>query len=295
MGRLTSLTAWTAGGTRELLAGHRIFYRQDGPVDGRAVTLLHGYPTSSHDWEPVLPALVRAGLRVTTVDFLGFGASDKPAGHAFRIAEQADIVEALWTHLGITDTALVAHDYGVTVAQELLVRNSTRITAMAWLNGGLYPDLYRPLPIQRLLLSPIGSLLARATTETSYRISLRKTLGRKISEEDLHEMWLATSGNGGRAVQRPLMAYIGERKVNASRWQAALEAYPGPTLFVWGPADPISGGHVLPRLRERLPQAKFVVLEDDPATGHYPHVENPDAVSAAIAAFFSGPEDHSSS
>ncbi|KAA0021458.1 alpha/beta hydrolase [Antrihabitans cavernicola] len=282
---MSSLDEWIAGGEHATLTGHRVFYRQDGPVDGRPVTLVHGFPTSSHDWEPIVPALVEAGCRVTTLDLLGFGASDKPQGHDYRIAEQATIVESLWTHLGITGTALVAHDYGVSVAQELLARDSARVSRMAWLNGGLYSDLYRPLLIQRVILSPIGSILVRGMTETSYRASLRKTLGRPISDEDFHEMWRSTSSNDGIRVQHPLMRYIGERKANAQRWQHAHESYPGPTLFVWGPVDPISGRHVLPRLRERLPQAKIVVLDDDPATGHYPHVENPTAVAAALAPF----------
>jgi pimeloyl-ACP methyl ester carboxylesterase len=56
-------------------------------------------------------------------------------------------------------------------------------------------------------------------------------------------------------------------------------------LFVWGPADPVSGAHVLPRVRERLPNARIVVLDEDPATGHYPQVENPVAVAAALTTF----------
>ena len=52
-------------------------------------------------------------------DFLGFGASDRPADHEYSIHEQADLVEALWAGERIDSTVLVAHDYGVSVAQEL--------------------------------------------------------------------------------------------------------------------------------------------------------------------------------
>ena len=55
-------------------------------------------------------------------DFLGFGASDKPADHDYSLLEQADLVEALWAQEGVDETALVAHDYAVSVAQELLAR-----------------------------------------------------------------------------------------------------------------------------------------------------------------------------
>ena len=74
-------------------------------VAGPWLTLLHGFPTSSWDWAPVAPALA-ARYRLLALDFLGFGASAKPRRHRYRIAEQADLVEALWRHHGVTSTAL---------------------------------------------------------------------------------------------------------------------------------------------------------------------------------------------
>ncbi|WP_251091754.1 alpha/beta fold hydrolase [Streptomyces sp. Caat 7-52] len=88
------LADWIAGGTRPELNGHRMFVRQDG--DGSPVTLVHGFPTSSHDWATTVPHLVAAGHRVTTLDLLGFGQSDKPPRHRYSIHEQADLIEALW-------------------------------------------------------------------------------------------------------------------------------------------------------------------------------------------------------
>jgi pimeloyl-ACP methyl ester carboxylesterase len=288
---LISLQAWIAGGSRTELRGHQIFHREDGPAGGSPVTLIHGFPTSSHDWDLLVAPLVDAGHRVITLDMLGFGASAKPRGHTFRIDEQADIVEALWSEIGLGQTALVAHDYGVTVAQELLARDPARITKTAWLNGGLYADLHRPIPIQRLLHGPLGAVLAPLGSERTFRIAMGQILGRPVQDETLHDMWLAMSGGGGRWVQHRLLRYIDERREFAARWQQALEAYPGPMLFVWGPADPISGAHVLPRLRERIPNAQFVVLDEDPPTGHYPQLENPAAVEQALLPFLaaSGP------
>ncbi len=282
---MITLDEWIAGGSRIAIDGHSIFVRQDGPVGGTPVTLLHGFPTSSHDWALVLPSLLEIGCRVTTLDFLGFGASDKPVDHDYLLTGQASLVEAVWNSLGIDETALVAHDYAVSVAQELLARNPARVTRMTWMNGGLYPDLHRPILIQRLVHSPLGIVLARLATERTYASSLRSIFGRPVADDVLHELWLATSRADGRRIQHRLLRYIDERRANADRWRAALESYSGPTQFVWGPADPISGGHVLPRLRERLPAAKFVVLDEPPATGHYPQLENPDAVGAALASF----------
>jgi pimeloyl-ACP methyl ester carboxylesterase len=277
--------AWCAGGQLVEVGGHRLFVRQDGDAAGPPVTLVHGFPTSSHDWAPILPALVAAGLRITTLDLLGLGASDKPRPHTYSILEQADLVEGVWRHLGITSTALVAHDYGVSVAQELLARDPARITSMTWLNGGVYPDLHRPVRMQRLMHSRLGVVLGRLTTERTFRAVIRSIMGRPVSDDVLHQMWLSIEHGGGARVQHALLAYIDERREHADRWRTALESYAGPTQAIWGPADPISGGHVLPRLRERIPHAELVVLDEAPATGHFPQVENPEAVGAALVAF----------
>ncbi|HSI25968.1 MAG TPA: alpha/beta hydrolase [Aeromicrobium sp.] len=277
---LPDLDEWIAGGEVSTFDQHRIFYRQDGPADGRPIILLHGFPTSSHDWAGVVPALTGGGHRVTTLDFLGFGASDKPRGHDYSIREQADIVERLHEHLGVETTAMVAHDYGVSVAQELLARDSKRFTAMTWLNGGIYPDLHRPITIQKLLHHRrIGPVLGRLSSERTFRMAMRKITERPIGHADLHAMWRSVSSNGGTRVQTALLSYIDERKAHADRWTRALESYPGPTTFIWGPDDPISGGHVLPRISERVPDARLIVLD---GVGHYPQVEDPDAVAAAL-------------
>ncbi|WP_338673508.1 alpha/beta hydrolase [Streptomyces sp. SCSIO 30461] len=281
---------WYAGGTRLTLNGragsHELFVRQDGPPNGAHVTLLHGFPTSSHDWSVTAPALAESGHRVTTLDLLGFGHSDKPRKHMYSLLEQADLVEDLWSLLGIGDTALVAHDYGVSVAQELLARNPQRITAMAWLNGGLYPDLHRPIRIQRLLHSPLGPLLAPLISERGFRASMRRILNRPVSDLDLHAMWNCVAHDRGHLLAPGLLRYIDERRMHQARWISALETRQGPTLFVWGPDDPVSGAHVLARIRERMPHATVTELAGPPAAGHYPQVEAPDETVSALRAFF---------
>jgi len=293
---VTSLADWHAGGERLPICGHQIFVRQDGPADGSPLTLVHGFPTSSHDWVYVLPALLDAGHRVTTLDLLGFGASDKPRPYDYTLVEQATIVEAVWTDLGIATTALVAHDYGVSVAQELLARDAeagsdsesvpgpTRITAMTWLNGGLYPDLHRPIPTQEALAGPDGPALVAAMNEELFAATLRGIFGRPVSDAVLHELWLALDMGDGTTVMPPLLAYMAERRTNAERWVSALEQYAGRQTFIWGPVDPISGGHVAERIAQRLPHAALHVLDDPPAVGHYPQVEAPELVGPLLVA-----------
>src|SRR6476661_1728223 len=172
---------WHAGERVALRVGgaeRRVFVRRLG--SGPSMTVLHGFPSSSHDWARAAPQLATENALLLP-DFLGFGASDKPADHEYSLMEQADLVEALWAHEGVVSTVLVAHDYAVSVTQELLARRAegalaVDLRAVHLLNGGLYPDLHRRQPAQTALLDPeqgpkIGPLL----NEQLFAESLRAT------------------------------------------------------------------------------------------------------------------------
>jgi len=259
-----------------------LFVRQDGPTDGKAVTLFHGFPASSFDWAGVIPALTGAGYRVTTLDFLGYGSSDKPYPYTYYVVEQASLVQAAWEDLGIDRTALVAHDYGISVAQELLSRDPGRIESMAWLNGGMFPDLHRPADFQRHLTELSGDDAEEYITETVYRKALLGVFGRTVSDHTIGEMWVDFSRSRGARVAPALLGYMAERREHAARWSHAVESYSGPQTFIWGPADPVSGAHVLPRIREKAPSASIHVLDDPPPVGHFPEVEAPELVGPLL-------------
>ena len=139
----------------------------------------------------------------------------------------------LLRELEITTTALVAHDYGVSVA-----RDPERVTRMVWCNGGLYPDLHRPTTIQKALHGPIGGMLSRLTLESSFRSAINHVTGRPLPSELLHDLWLAVRSNNGRQAQHSLLGYIDERLQHGERWVDALEAYAGATLLSGVPPTP---------------------------------------------------------
>jgi pimeloyl-ACP methyl ester carboxylesterase len=280
----TTLDSWISGGGRRRISGssYELFVRQDGPVDGKPVTLFHGFPASSFDWVSVIPELTGAGYLVTTLDFLGYGSSDKPYPYTYSLMEQASLVQAVWEDLGIDRTALVAHDYGVSVAQELLSRDAARIESMAWLNGGMFPDLHRPTESQRHLSELSGDEAEEEITETGYRAALLGLFGRPVSDHTLGEMWVDFSRSRGTRVAPALLGYMAERREHAARWSHAVESYSGPQIFIWGPADPISGAHVLPRIRDKAPSACINVLDNPPPVGHFPQVEAPELVGPLL-------------
>ncbi|XP_028427221.1 LOW QUALITY PROTEIN: mesoderm-specific transcript homolog protein-like [Perca flavescens] len=103
-------------------------------------------------WEP----LTQRFHRVIALDFLGFGFSDKPGPHRYSIFKQASVVGALVAHLGLSNqrVTLVSHDYGDTVALELLFRTDQNrpghliIDSLCLSNGGLFPETHYPRLLQ---------------------------------------------------------------------------------------------------------------------------------------------------
>lgn len=265
---------------------HTLFARVSGR--GPWVTFLHAFPTSSWDWSQVVPALAGEN-RCLCVDFLGFGDSDKPRRHRYSILEQADLVETVWRHHGVEQTLLVAHDYGATVAQELIARHdegggAVRFEGAVLMNGALYVDLARPLLVQRLLAAPaIGAIVARAVGFRGFARGLASVFSNEhpISDEELREHWRVLARRGGTGpIAHRLSHYLRDRSKNAARWEAALERTTVPLTFVWGMVDPRSGAHIAVRIRERIPHATFVELDN---VGHYPQLEVPGRVAEEIA------------
>ena len=275
---------WQAGERRVVELGgveRGIFVRRIG--SGEHMTLLHGYPSSSHDWAKVAPALA-AEHELLMPDLLGFGASDKPADHDYSLHEQADLVEALWEQDGVAATHLVAHDYSATIAQELLARAAegrlgVELGQVHLLNGGVYPDLHRPEPVQTALLDPEqGPKISAALTAEALAAALQPTYGAGFDgTADSANIWRAISR--GEVLMHRLIHYMTDRRTHADRWVRALETTDVPLAFVWGMQDPVSGAHMAERIRERRPDAAFTALED---VGHWPPLEAPDRVLEAI-------------
>ncbi len=281
-----TLDAWRDAGRVHFHRGHAIFYRDVG--EGEALLLVHGFPTASWDWHRVLPALARR-FRVVAPDLVGFGFSAKPLPYDYAIHDQADLCEGLLGALGIARAHVLAHDYGDTVAQELVARHDARLAAgkgglaipsLALLNGGLFPETHRPRPIQRLLLSPLGPLVALASSRRTFGRSLAAVFGPRTqpTERELDDFYRLLVVNDGKRVLPSLIRYMVERRVHRERWVSALARTSIPTRLIDGPEDPVSGAHMVARYRELVPEPDVVLL---PGIGHYPQVEDPDGVLRA--------------
>jgi pimeloyl-ACP methyl ester carboxylesterase len=276
---------WRRDGKTFRHRGHAIFYRDEGT--GPVLLAIHGFPSASWDWHPLWRALT-ARSRVIAPDMLGFGWSDKPRRYPYSVMDQAVMHRSLLASLGVERVHILAHDYGVSVACELLAQQhlaepgALSIDSICFLNGGIFPEAHRPLAIQRLLASPLGPVLARLTRKRDFERGFRRILAAPPAQDLLDELWRLLRHQDGRRVLPKLLGYMAERRVHRERWVTPIVNSSIPLRLIDGTVDPVSGKTLVARFRELVPNADIVELAH---VGHYPQLEDPQAVLHALFAF----------
>jgi pimeloyl-ACP methyl ester carboxylesterase len=251
---------------------------------GAPVLVLHGFPTSSHDWHRVVDELARR-QRVVLPDLLGFGLSDKP-DQRYSLFEQTDLVAAIARDLGLDEVALVTHDMGDSVGGELLARSldgtlSFDVTRRVITNGSIYLDMAHLTDGQQLLLALPDERAADGLGRDALVQALRATFapGSSVPDDDVDVAAELILRDGGDRLLPRTIRYIEERREHEGRWTGAIERHPSPVTIVWGDADPIAVWPMAGRLHEARPDATLVRLRD---VGHYPMLEAPEQFAAAV-------------
>jgi pimeloyl-ACP methyl ester carboxylesterase len=220
-----------------------------------------------------------------TFDFLGFGLSDKPDQH-YSLFDQTEIAKAVAADCGIEECVLVSHDMGDTVAAELLKRHgdgdlSFEIGRSILTNGSIFMHLVQLSPGQLFLLELPDERLAEPLQIDGMAPGLRATFSQDNApaEEELNAMLALVRHGGGDQVLPRTIRYIEERRANQDRWTSALVDYPGPMSALWGEQDPIAVIAMAHHLKEIRPATEVVTWPD---VSHWPSIEVPDRVTAAI-------------
>lgn len=280
---------WRDGGRWVFTDVGRVFVRS-GAGDGPTVLLLHGFPSSSYDFRSVAARL--AGRSWLTLDFLGFGLSDKPRPHRYSLLEQADLVQQVVTSAGAGPVVLAAHDMGTSVATELLARDLDGtlrfdLRAAVLSNGSVILHRASLRPIQQVLRGPFGGVAARLANARMFTRGFGKLFSAEhpLTDAEAAAQWALLSQQAGNRITHLLSAYLNERVRYADRWHSAVRNWPKPLGFVWGLADPVATTHVLDGLRELRPGADVIEL---PGLGHYPQIEAPAAFTDAVLTLLDG-------
>lgn len=285
---MLTLQQWRSQGRFIHINGHKVFTNTAGDITKPALLLIHGFPSASWDWEGMWQALSEQYF-VITLDMLGLGLSDKPKNADYKITEQADLYTQFLNTLNINDIHILAHDYGDTVAQEILARqvhnqSSITINSVCFLNGGLFPEVHKPLFIQKLLVSKLGWLVPKLMNKQKFANNLVTVFGKNTppSTQVIGTLWTLLIYNDGLSVMPKLIHYINQRKQNRERWVGAIINSNIPITFIAGGEDPISGKHMIEHYKKLIPNAR---VQEFPELGHYPQVEDADAITQAYLKF----------
>ncbi|KAK3608332.1 hypothetical protein CHS0354_030786 [Potamilus streckersoni] len=289
------LKKWARLGKFYMYKDFRIFYIdfEADLTDDSTVICFHGFPTFSYDWIKIVDRLKEKFGRVILFDFLGYGFSDKPTSHDYLIMEQADIALGLLKFLGVYEVHILSHDYGDTVAQEVLARYNNgedtqgiTLKSLCMLNGGIFPETNYPRPVQKLLAVPyVGEILSRLSFYQIFKRGFIDVFGpsTKPTEEELQDFYAAMRYQDGNKVNSKLIDYIAQRAKNKDRWVGALQKAVVPVHMIYGPSDPVNPPQFVAYYKNTVPNPSIKVLDE--AIGHYPQLEAPNEVMNSYAEF----------
>jgi pimeloyl-ACP methyl ester carboxylesterase len=230
---------------------------------------------------------------VIAFDLPGYGFSAKPADYSYSLLEQADVVELVLRDCGVRRASLVAHDMGTSVATELLARRAAgllhfEVDRIVLMNGSVHAELAHLTPSQKLLRRRwLGPLFARVASATTYRLQLRRILGRReaLTDQDLADQFALIRLADGHLRLPAIIQYYDERIRFRRRWIGALEQLDRPVLILWGRRDPVAVPAIAEALARETPGARLVWMDD---LGHYPQLEDPPRVAREIERFLAG-------
>jgi pimeloyl-ACP methyl ester carboxylesterase len=272
------------------VAGLKVFYREAGPDGAPVVMLLHGFPTSSHQFRDLIPRLARR-YRVIAPDYPGFGQSDAPSASSFAYTFEhlTDVVEALTEKLSLTRYSLFVHDYGAPVGFRLAVRHPERVQAIITQNGNAYEegltafwDGFRDGYWKEPTKTNGDALREAFKLESTRAIPLA---GARNPERINPDFWTVSQAGldrpGNQEIQLALFLDYRTNPPLYPRWQAYFREKQPPTLVVWGKNDPIFGPAGAIAFLRDLKNAELHLLD----TGHFALEEDHVLISELMIRF----------
>lgn len=269
--------------------GLDIFYREAGPANAPTIVLLHGFPTSSHMFRNLIPALADR-YHVIAPDYPGYGQSAMPLVGDFKYTfdNLADVIEGFLGKVGVQRYSLYLMDYGAPVGFRIAVRHPERVQSLIIQNGNAYDeglrDFWKPIKAywsdrSEANAAELRKLLTLEATRWQY------THGTHQLEAISPDNWLVDQTlldrPGNKDIQLALFYDYGSNPPLYPKWQEYFRQHQPPTLIVWGKNDfifPADGAHPY---RRDLKNVEFHLLD----TGHFALEEEGPTIAAHIRAF----------
>src|SRR5215469_3133963 len=270
--------------------GLKIFYREAGPPGAPTVLLLHGFPSSSRMFEPLIPLLADR-YHVIAPDYPGFGHSDAPPPDKFTytFANITAVIDKFTRTLGLSTYALYVTDYGGAVGMRLATAHPERVRAIIVQNAAVHDDaLEDPRWASRKAF-----WADRAAHEEQIRKGMLAADGARARhlgssphpdryDPDQWDAEVAYMNKPGTVPIALDLFYDYRTNVAAfPAWQDYLRTHKPPLLVVWGKYDPVFAVGEAAAFRRDLPKAEIHIIE----AGHFAFDEAVDQVATLTRAF----------
>ena len=250
-----------------------VFYREAGSRENPTVLLLHGFPTSSHMFRNLIPALA-GDYHLIAPDYPGFGNSSMPAVDEFNYTfdRLAEIIESLVDQLDLDSYSIYVMDYGAPVGYRLAAKYPERVESLIIQNGNAYDEGLREFwdPIKAYWADkspknaePLRGLFTIDATKWQYLTGVRDPA--TISPDTWGHVQPLLDRAGNDEIQLALFYSYGSNPPLYPEWQEYFRRHQPPMLIVWGQNDhifPAEGAH--PYKRD-LKNVEFHLLD----TGHF--------------------------
>ena len=269
---------------------HKVFYREAGPKTASAILLLHGFPTSSHMYRNLIPALADR-YHVVAPDLPGFGFTESPVRGEFRYTfdNLAKVVEAFTEKIGLTSYALYIFDYGAPTGLRLALMHPERVTAIITQNGNAYEEGLSQgwNPIQKYWKEPTEAnraalrefLTPEATKNQQYLYGVQDTTRVAPESYALDSALMARPGN--EEIQLDLFLDYASNVALYPKFQEYFRAKRPSVLAVWGKNDPFFLPPGAEAYKRDNPDAEVHFFD----TGHFALETHHEEIAAAIREF----------
>jgi pimeloyl-ACP methyl ester carboxylesterase len=270
--------------------GLDIFYREAGDRSAPTVLLLHGFPSSSHMFRNLIPALADR-FHVVAPDYPGFGQSSMPRVDQFDYTfdNLAGVIDEFTEKVGLTHYALYMQDYGAPIGFRLAVRHPERVRALVIQNGNAYqeglPDSFWK-PIKEYWRDRSAGRAAELAKSFDLEATRwQYTHGARRPERVSPDAWLVDQVGldrpGNKEIQLQLFYSYGSNPPLYPTWQAYLRRHQPPTLIVWGKNDAIFPAAGARAYKRDLKDAELHLLD----TGHFALEEEGDTIARLMRRF----------
>jgi haloalkane dehalogenase len=268
-------------------------YVRDFSGAGPAFVVLHGFPDNAHIYDDLIPHLVSAGRRTVAVDFLGFGASDKPAGALYSFPQQLGDLEAVVDALSLETIIPVGHDAGGPTAVNFALKHPGRTAAVTLINafygdapGLLVPEFIELFSTKSLkalhmhfLSSPQQFAWLLGFQRDRMQVGLTEAQTARYTEflGPIIDHNFRQQPSAGPAFAQMTYQLTDEVAANTARL-VEFRRSDVPLLLIWGRSDPYLHVTVAEYLRSQARHAALHGLD----AGHWPQIDEPAAVARIL-------------